>query len=459
MKLFGFEVTRAKALEPVSGGRGWFPLIRESFAGAWQRNVTVDRGAVSTFHADFACKTLIASDISKLRIKLVERDGDGIWTETDNASFSPVLRKPNGFQTRNQFWECYILSKLGRGNTYVLKERDARNIVVGLYVLDPDRVQPMVADDGSVFYRIDADNLAGVESAVLVPAREIIHDRFNCLFHPLVGIPPVYASGLAAMQGLNIQTNSAALFKNQAMPGGILTAPGTITEPQRDEMAKEWEKRFGGENRGRIAILGGGLSFSKLSMTAVEGQMIEQLKYSAEVVCSTYHVPPYKIGVGALPSFNNVQALNVEYFAQALQALIEAAEECLDDGLGIGAANNSRFGTEFDVENLLRMDSVTQMDVLDKAVKGSIYSPNEARAKLDKKPVEGGASPMAQQQNYSLAALAKRDAQADPFGRPQAVPADTAPLPAAKSADHIDMAAIGQFAAWELKSQLDRLAA
>ncbi|WP_416380911.1 hypothetical protein, partial [Klebsiella pneumoniae] len=34
-----------------------------------------------------------------------------------------------------------------------------------------------------------------------VPAREVIHDRFNCLFHPLIGLSPIYAAGLAAMQG------------------------------------------------------------------------------------------------------------------------------------------------------------------------------------------------------------------------------------------------------------------
>ncbi|WP_416381322.1 hypothetical protein, partial [Klebsiella pneumoniae] len=38
-----------------------------------------------------------------------------------------------------------------------------------------------------------------------VPAREVIHDRFNCLFHPLIGLSPIYAAGLAAMQGHHIQ--------------------------------------------------------------------------------------------------------------------------------------------------------------------------------------------------------------------------------------------------------------
>src|SRR5690606_27341874 len=100
------------------------------------------------------------------------------------------------------------------------KRRDRRNVVVALYVLDPTRVTPMVADDGSVFYQLRTDNLAGLGEDILVPAREIIHDRMNCLFHPLVGTSPIYASGLAATQGLNIQTNSANFFGNRSTPGG-----------------------------------------------------------------------------------------------------------------------------------------------------------------------------------------------------------------------------------------------
>ena len=53
-------------------------------------------------------------------------------------------------------------------------------------------------------------------------------------------------------------------------------------------------------------------------------------------------------------------------------------------------------------------------------------SPNEARASENMLPVVGGESPMIQQQNYSLAALAKRDAREDPFAsapQPDANPA------------------------------------
>ena len=461
MRIFGLDVSlRRKAapqLTPV-GSRGWYPLIREYTAGAWQRNEEWSVDCVLAHHAVYACITLIANDIGKLRERLVESDEKGIWKETTNPAYSPVLRKPNRYQNHIQFKQWWMTCKLIRGNTYALKVRDNRRVVTGLYLLDPNRVQVYVSESGDIFYKLQTDNLTGIDDTGLtVPASEIIHDRMNCLFHPLVGLPPVYASGLAATQGLNIQNNSAKFFANNSSPGGVLTAPGTIDEITAARFKKEWEEKFTGNNVGRVAVLGDGLKYEKMSLTAVEAQMIEQLKWSSEIVCSTYHVPPYKIGIGEFPPYTNVQSANIEYYSQALQSLIEDAEECLDVGLGIGYANNSDWGVEFDVDNLLRMDSVTQMEVLDKGK--NILKPDEARRKLDLPPVPGGNAVYRQQQDYSLEALAKRDATANPFATSKPTASAKPPAEAADDASDNDnspeaVAAAAQLAAWRLKSLL-----
>lgn len=419
MKIFGIEIRRAvqKAVSPVDQNRGWWPLIRESYAGAFQRNVEIKHESVLSFHAVFACQTLIASDIAKLRIMLVEQDANGIWREVKRSAYSPVLRKPNGYQNRIQFFESWVLSKLQLGNTYALKARDGRGVVVALHILDPKRVKPLVADNGDVFYELSTDTLAGLPERMVVPAREIIHDRFNCMFHPLVGLSPIFANGLAATQGLNIQNNSALFFENGAMPSGVLVAPGHISDETAARLKESWEAKFSGNNRGKIAVLGDGLKYEMMTAKATDSQMIEQLKWSAEVVCSTYHVPPYKIGIGAQPTYNNVQALNTEYYSQCLQVHIESIELCLDEGLGTG----EMLGTEFDLDNLLRMDSGTQMDVLEKS-KGKM-TPNEQRKRLNLAPVEGGNTVYMQEQDHSLEWLARRDAQ------PIEAPAPPAPEP------------------------------
>jgi HK97 family phage portal protein len=368
MRIFGLPIPftgeRKKDLSPVDANRGWWPLLREAATGNWQMNVEVRLENVLSFHADFACRTLIASDIAKLRLMLVKKDDKGIWTEASSNAFSPVLRKPNRFQTRIQFFESWVLSKLQRGNTYVLKQRDNRGVVTALYVLDPTLVTPLVSETGDIFYELRTDHLSGLTERLLVPAREIIHDRFNCFFHPLVGLSPIYASGLAAMQGMAIQNNSTKFFQNGSQPGGILTAPGALSEGTATRLKEYFETNFSGANRGKVAVVGDGLKYESLAQKAVDAQLIEQLKWTAEVVCGVYHVPAFMVGVGTQPNYNNVQSLTLQYYSQCLQKLIEDIEACLDEGLGMDGVT---MGVEFDLDDLLRMDTATQFDVAQKA--------------------------------------------------------------------------------------------
>lgn len=403
------SISLQKAYSPVPP-MGWTSII-EPFTGAWQRNIEWKRETVLAHHAVFSCVSLISADISKLAIKLV-REAKGIWTGIPFGDYG-VLKTPNSFQNRIQFFENWITSKLIRGNAYILKERNNKGKVVRLYVLNPDSVTPLVSSDGSIFYQLSQDNIAGIQSAsITVPATEIIHDRFNCLFHPLVGLSPLFACGLSAYNGLKIQENSSRHFQNMSRPSGILTAPGAISDDVARRLKDHWETNYSGENYGKTAVLGDDLKYQPLSVTAVESQMVEQLKLNAEIVCSAFHVPAYKV-IGNAPSYNNIEALEQQYYGQCLQVLIESIELLLDEGLEMPEG----VGTEFDLDVLLRMDAKTQIETLGAGVDKAIYSPNEARRKLNLKPVTGGDSPMIQQQNFSLEALAKRDALDDPFNK------------------------------------------
>jgi HK97 family phage portal protein len=429
---FGLTLTRASGgLQPVSENRGgWWPLIREPFSGAWQRNIEWTTDSVLAHHAVYACITRIAQDIGKLRPKLVEQDDDdGIWTEIENAAHSPVLRRPNHFQNHIQFKEWWAVSKLTRGNTYVLIERDQRGVPKAFYILDPTRVQVLVAPDGGVFYDLRQDNLAGLQTDhIAVPASEIIHDRINCLYHPLVGTSPIFACGSAANMGLQIEQNSSGFFANGSNPSGVLSTATAITPEKSVELSDLWNARFGKDKSGGVAVLGSGLSFTAMRMSAVDSQVIQQLKWTAETVCSTFHVPPWKVGIGSQPAYTKPETANNAYYSDCLQSHIEQWELCMDEAFGFTTTTEGRWlGVEIDLDGLGRMDMASQVETLGKAVGGSVLTVNEARKKMDQKPVDGGDSIWMQQQNYSLDALAKRDAQDDPFGtkQPALPPAET----------------------------------
>ncbi len=115
-----------------------------------------------------------------MRLRLMQTDTQGIRREKRQGDIARLCRRPNAQQNRIQFFELWLNAKLRHGNTVVLKIRNSRGQIKELRILDWNRVEPLVADDGEVFYRITPDRNCGITEAVTVPAREVIHDRFNC---------------------------------------------------------------------------------------------------------------------------------------------------------------------------------------------------------------------------------------------------------------------------------------
>lgn len=450
MRFFGYELSRVnKAAGPLPVRSSMYGWVRESFAGAWQKGVTIDPiGTITAYAAVYACISRIANDVAKLEPRLMELQADG--TSTLAVSTSPyweVIRKPNTFQNRIQFYSFWLSLKLMYGNSYALKKRDQRGIVYGKYLLDPRRVTPMVTPEGDVYYSLGGDDLAKAPAGMVAPASEIIHDRCVTLWHPLVGVSPIYACGASATQGNRIQGNSAQFFENMSRPSGMLSAPGTIDEVTADRLKREWEANYSGLNLGRLAVLGDGLKYEPMTIPAQEAQLIDQLKWTVEDVARAFGMPLYKIGAGPIPTNNNVEALNQQYYSDCLQTHIESIELCLNEGLGLP----SGYRVEFDLDGLLRMDGAAQIEMLAKQVESGIAAPNEARGRLNLSPKKGGDSIYLQQQYYSLEALAKRDAQADPFGTAKPAPALPAPEPKSYDADLALLAA--QIKAAEAREQ------
>jgi HK97 family phage portal protein len=403
-----------------------FGVVGESFPGSWQTQMRLDdTNTVLANSAVYACLSLISGDIAKLRPMLMRRRADGTWEEFENPAYSPVLRRPNRYQTWFQFIEQWVLSKLIHGNTYVYKDRDERNVVTAMYVLHPSAVMPVVAPDGEVLYRLGTERLAGLDQQPVeaFPASEIIHDRAKTLFHPLLGVAPLYASALSATQGRRIQTNSSVFFQNMSRPSGLLTAPGHIPDDVAERLKRDWEERFGGQNMGRTAVAGDGLDYKPFTMPAEQAQLIQQLGWTTEDVARAFLVPLYKIS--AQKDVRVDPAMKQEYYEATLQPYIEAIEALLWRGLGLQLG----VGVELDTDGLLRMDPKTRAETNQLRVQNAIMTPNEARKQDNLPPKKGGDELYIQEQNYSLPAIADRDNGPDPFGK------GATPAPAANDSE------------------------
>jgi HK97 family phage portal protein len=251
----------------------------------------------------------------------------------------------------------------------------------------------------------------------VLPAREIIHDRWNCAFHPLVGLSPLFACGGAASQGLAMQAASTSFFSSGGRPSGMLIAPTEIDPETAKRLSETWH----GLGAGKTAIVGNGMKYEAVGASAEESQWIEQAGWTAKTIAGCFGVPISMVDSSQQPPYANNEASTLQYHSQCLQTHLTAIEAALDAGLELPFP----YGTEFDLDDLIWMDTATKTKAAHDAISAGAMSPNEARLKyFGLGPVPGGDSPFLQQQYYSLEALAMRDAAA-----PAAAVVPAAPVP------------------------------
>jgi HK97 family phage portal protein len=199
----------------------------------------------------------------------------------------------------------------------------------------------------------------------------------------------------------------------------LLVAPTEIDPLTAQRLSETWHSL----GPGKTAIVGYGMKYQDIGSTAVDAQLTEQLGWSAKTIAACFGVPISMVDSSIQPPYANSEASTLQYHAQCLQMHLTGIEYALDAGLELP----SPYGTEFDLDMLIWMDTATKTKAAHDAIAAGVLSPNEARFKyFGLGPVTGGESPYLQQQYYSLEALAERDAE-QPFSKPRVATPPAAP--------------------------------
>jgi phage portal protein BeeE len=236
---------------------------------------------------------------------------------------------------------------------------------------------------------------------------------------------------------------SAAFFRNNSRPSGVLVAPGKISKEVAELLKLKWEENFSGGRIGRTAVLGDGLKWEPLTLTATDAQLIDQLRYSVEDVARVYRVPLFLLGELSKVSYRNSEQMNRGYYSGCLQYHIEAIEARLDRAFALPEG----VYVEFDLEPLLRTEIDIRFNAYKTAIQSGFKTINEVRKKEGDKPLPGGDEPLVQVQYMPLSQLGKQAKQpkqpATPSSEPVApAPAggtDTPPPEPAPSKDAVDV--------------------
>ncbi|MNL34039.1 Phage portal protein [compost metagenome] len=128
--------------------------------------------------------------------------------------------------------------------------------------------------------------------------------------------------------------------------------------------------------------------------------MVEQLRYSDEQICQPFGIPPFKVGLGTIPSGLGVDAINQLYYDDALQSPIQAMETLLTEGL-----NAMPYKVDMDESVLMRMDAGKKADYHKTLGDAGLETINEGRLEFNLPPLDGGDTVYKQQQDFPLSVI------------------------------------------------------
>ncbi|WP_353223450.1 phage portal protein [Salinisphaera sp. C84B14] len=395
--------TKAATDQPSGFNSGGWRRILEPFSGAWQRNVEVQQDALVTSSPTlFACLDRISSDVGKLPWRVKQNDSHGIPRTVDIPANAKALEYPNDYQTPDAFRRAWILSKLQHGNALILKAAGQ------MFVLDWANVQPLISESGSVFYRLSLGSKQNLlpeafgDGQITIPASDVIHDRGPCLYHQLIGVPPVTAAYWTALKSYHITRNNAELFSNGSVLGGLLTVPAGLSDEDAKALKDYWQNTKPTDTR----VVGADAKYTPFGSKAVDSQVVEQLQLSDKSICQPFGIPPFIVGAESLPSGQKPAEYMRSYFVLGLQQHVNAMETLLTRALNLPRGQY----IQLDTDQLLRMDQGRRAEVYGRLVTDGIYSRNEARAQFDLPPVKGGDQLLVQQQDVPLSRVGVNDA-------------------------------------------------
>ena len=361
-------------------------------------------GAALTFPAVYASIDIISSDIARLPMRHWRDDGISRKEVLDSWPVG-VLDQPNAYQTGFDLIKMLVTSQLYRGNGYLFPHRNRRYQIDELHCIFPDYVQIYRAGV-DYFYQVTANPLAEIDTTRMVPPREMMHHRMLTFNDPLYGVTPMVAAAVSSSAGLAILHQSDRFFNRMARPSGILQTARALDRQKAEQIKDRWQRFYAGaEGAGDVAVLEEGLEWKPLTMTAVDAQLIDQLRYSVEDVARVYRVPLFMLGDLTKVSYNSSEQLSRVYVNGCLSAHLKSIEWRLSQFFGM---DTRREYLEFDTDQIFRGEFQARTEALARSIQGGLRTPNEARRVEGLNPVAGGDVTFMQQQMVPVSMLAGR---------------------------------------------------
>lgn len=323
-------------------------------------------------------------------------DNGGSEPAIGTAPYRLLESAPNSWQSPVIFKEVMQAHCLLWGNAYayIVRKNNRPVEMIPLYPgrTAPDLVQgeklylhlPDTADDPILKYR-----KPNSENYIVFEDSDIIHIQ-GFGFDGFAGVSVWKIASDSWSIGLESDNRIRSGFKNGFKAAMLLEAPPEAFRKEED--ARQFINDFneyhsGSDNADKAGLLTRGIKANVMQMNSQEAQMIEHRRYQKQDA-ALWFLLESMLGDGESSSYNSPEQKNLLYLQNCLMGWLVKWEQELNRKLL--SVSSDRYYFKFQVQELLRADHKTQVETFALGINSRIYSPNEARAKMDMNPYDGG---------------------------------------------------------------------
>lgn len=408
---------REKAEGAVTSGpyllnEGWLPA--GSPWNFWQMGGRVRPYSAATAMVE-ACISAYSQTVAMCPGDHWRRLENGGRERVSDSPLARIIRKPNDYQSISDFLLNATRDLYHFGEFFALAVRNGRGDISELHLMRARSCYARVAETGEIFYSLAGNEIVERRFMSLagVPARDVLHVRLHTPIDPLRGESPLMAAALDVAATDAALSQQVAFLRNEAKPSIMLATDTILTREQVKDLRAAWDEQTRGAGAGGTPILTGGLKPQVVSSTAVDAQVAELMKMSAQNIALAFRIPLQILGMGG-PTFASTELLMQSWISTGLGFALNHIEEAFGQLFRLRGYPDEY--VEFSTTALQRSAFKDRIEALARSTISGIHSPDEARNELDLPTVPGGhgKEPRVQQQVVPLSWQGEQPAPAAP---------------------------------------------
>jgi HK97 family phage portal protein len=179
-------------------------------------------------------------------------------------------------------------------------------------------------------------------------------------------------------------------FEKGGAVTGVLASKAMLNNKQKEEIRTQWKEVMASEDGG-IAILGADMTFTPITLSASDAQLLETRHFNVEEIARFYGISPTLLGDLTKSSYATFEATSLDFLTNSLQPRLTNIEQELNLKL-LSRREKQVQGMHFafETEDLLRCTKTEMAGYYRDLINNGVMTVNEVRRKLDFEPVAGG---------------------------------------------------------------------